>query len=130
MTRLHFELRKPCPGCPFLKDGPGVNPVRLRAGRVEEIWESTKHHGTTFQCHKTVDYSDPDDEGNEHPIDRGRPQHCIGAVIAGLNSGEGPVQTARVVAALGMDGLDLVRLHREQGDRVFSSLDEMLETAL
>jgi hypothetical protein len=115
-------MKRPCNECPFLKDGEGKNPVRLVPERVEEVWESTRHNGPSFPCHKTVSF---DDDG--HRRRSSNEALCMGAVLAGVKSGEGPHQLGRI-------HLRISRFTDEQLSEllplVFESEEEMMETAL
>lgn len=133
---MNFDLKKPCKSCPFRR---GEGAVRLTEGRIDEVWETATHSGGTFQCHNTIDYNESkfehegdDDVGVDRcpsadVVSKGTPQHCIGAVIAGLNSGEGPNQLARIMGRLGAIDIEAIE---KASDEVFSSKEEMLETAL
>lgn len=122
---MNFDLKKPCKGCPFRK---GEGAVRLTEGRVHEVWRSATHNGPMFQCHNTVDYDSSDFDDEElGVVSKGEAQHCLGAVIAGVNSGDGPNQYARVCAQLKL--LDVAAVEA-CADEVFSSEEEMLATAI
>lgn len=63
-----FDLRQPCVNCPFRK-GQGEL-FRLPKDRIMKIV-----NGPAFQCHKTVDYDNYDDERARQGD---RPQQCAG----------------------------------------------------
>ncbi|OCC05088.1 hypothetical protein BA190_09235 [Labrys sp. WJW] len=71
---------------------------RLPPGRLDEI-----QRATSFQCHKTVDYSD-----DECPSPGDKPQQCAGLMAVLHREGE-PNQIMRVaerLQALPLDELD------------------------
>lgn len=71
---MNYDLHHPCDGCPFLKEG-GVKHLHKR--RVHEIADAmATSQGSSFACHKTVDYSE--DGAGEHT--KGT-QHCAGALL-------------------------------------------------
>lgn len=53
-----FALNRPCGNCPFRTDTP---PFPLRTERKKQIADSLRE-GWAFVCHRTVNYSDRDDE--------------------------------------------------------------------
>lgn len=63
-----FDRKKPCSNCPF-RIGRG-SLFNLHAERLEEIRE-----GPAFQCHKTIDYDEFDDELLRQGSN---PQQCAG----------------------------------------------------
>lgn len=80
IMRNHFRLKKPCPNCPFRKEGA----IDLAPGRLESIIDQlSRDDWSTFQCHKTVHNEktggDWDDEGNYHAS--GQESMCAGAII-------------------------------------------------
>jgi hypothetical protein len=99
---MKFDLRRPCPGCPFRTD---VEPY-LRTGRVGELEDALLRQQSTFSCHKTVDYGraesedDPDDDQIAHYRPDAGEQHCAGALIL-LEKLERPNQMMRVCERLG-----------------------------
>jgi hypothetical protein len=109
-----FEMASPCENCPFLRD----HGVRLLPERVREIAGSMlRLDGGGFFCHKTVDYAH---DYGEVTADS---QHCVGALLFAQKHGK---ETAimRSARRLGWDPAAL-RGH----DRVFDSVEEMLEAA-
>ncbi len=65
---MNYDLRKPCPHCPFRTD---IRPY-LHQDRVEEIAEILRGSGS-FACHETA--------RSLHPDRRLPEQHCAGALI-------------------------------------------------
>lgn len=84
-----FERKRPCSNCPFRK-GMGSF-FRLPRARLDEIMD-----GPAFQCHKTIDYDQFDD-------DRARqgdtPQQCAG-LMAVLHAENAPNQIMQVALRL------------------------------
>jgi len=75
-----FKLRRPCPNCPFLKQGA----IELAPGRLDGIVETlVSDDHSTFHCHKTVHNGrtggEWDDEGNYAAS--GNESMCAGAMI-------------------------------------------------
>lgn len=95
---MKWDMAKPCADCPFRSDK--VFP--LMPGRAEEILDSIIDMQQTFPCHKTVDYSDEEDEyeGDCH-ISGSDEQHCAGATIF-LEKLECPNQMMRIAERLGL----------------------------
>lgn len=73
-----FDLKRPCVNCPF-RIGQGSR-FQLHPQRLEEIFEAT-----AFQCHKTVDYSNFEDEDARSGD---RPQQCAGLMAVLHRSGQ------------------------------------------
>lgn len=114
---MKFNLKKPCSGCPFLRDGHKA--VRLRnAHRVSEVWAAATSTGPTFACHKTVDY---DEEDLSRP--QSAQEHCLGAILAGIVSGEGPNQLSRIMLRLRV--IPPEAISDEKLKLVFDSEEEM-----
>lgn len=119
---MKFNLKKPCSGCPFLRHGDRA--VRLRnARRVSEVWAAATHAGPTFPCHKTVDY---DEEDLSRP--QSTQEHCLGAILAGIASGEGPNQLSRIM--LRLRGIPPEAISDENLKLVFDSEEEMAASVL
>lgn len=109
-----YGLTSPCDQCPFRRDVPGF----LREGSVREI--ETTLERAEFHCHKTLDYSgdEEDGEGRETP----RTKHCAGALIM-LEKMEAPSQMMRICERVDLykpDELDMAA-------PVFDDFDEMAE---
>ena len=86
-----LSLKKSCAGCPFSK---AETAVKLRYERREGI-AATLIQGTTFSCHKTVDYSNEDEPDTSESV------LCFGAASALHKGGYPPVQAERIAARLG-----------------------------
>lgn len=93
-----FGCKKPCPNCPFRKDGNGIglNEGRL-SGTLKAI--SSGEHGT-FHCHKTIEYSryanedylsDDDDSLTADREELMTRKHCAGAMAVSIMSGRLPM---------------------------------------
>lgn len=78
---MKFDLKRPCAQCPFRTD---IEPY-LRQSRVRELEHALVQKQQTFSCHKTVDYSEGDQEDEQEDEQEHRPapdeQHCAGALI-------------------------------------------------
>lgn len=104
-----YDLKRPCPGCPFLREGRDV--VRgLSEERLEEIVESEGG----FACHRTH----PDTGGPEG----GRVQECAGWLIYHLANGTAP-QVMRIAERLGM--IDEATL-LEHEDEVLAEFEDLV----
>jgi hypothetical protein len=89
---MKFELRTPCPKCPFRRD---VKPY-LRRDRAQEIADSLTRQQQTFPCHLTVEYGDDGEE-----IYGTHEQHCAGALII-LEAMNRPNQMMRIAERMGV----------------------------
>ncbi|MGH2941089.1 MAG: DUF6283 family protein [Solirubrobacterales bacterium] len=111
---MRFDLRRPCPNCPFRKD---CQPGWLGEARAEEIAGALLdgNPGATFACHRTVEH---DDEG-EH-VRHEDEQMCAGAMIL-VDSVGAPNQMLQVAERWGLrdpaqldpDAVELVLTTRE-----------------
>jgi hypothetical protein len=72
-----FEVKRPCKDCPFVK-GSSTN-RSLPPERLESIAHEVTHGGHFF-CHKTIDYSEERDNGeNFKPKEK---EHlCAGSIL-------------------------------------------------
>lgn len=70
----YFSLTKPCSQCPFRSD---IEPF-LTKDRAAEICRSLERK--SFNCHKTIDYSDEDIESDRREMGPDE-IHCAGALI-------------------------------------------------
>lgn len=107
---MDFDLKKPCPNCPFLNNIRGY----LRKARIRQI-EGSLVRGS-FPCHKTVEW---DSEGENTVNDREQ-HHCAGALIL-LEKLNRPSQMMRVMERIGC--YDRTKL--DMGAPVFDTFDEM-----
>lgn len=106
---MKFNLKKPCPKCPFRND---IKPY-IRAARVDEI---TRQPGI-FTCHETLEH----DEEGESCISEGS-SACAGFLI--LMEKEGQVnQMMRISERLGL--YDRNKLDMDAP--VYDSIDEMID---
>lgn len=87
-----FDMKRPCPGCPFRTD---IAPYLARR-RAAEIARALLDD-QSFHCHKTVDYRGEDGEGQV----TGDSQHCAGATIVLEKMGQ-PNQMMRISERLRM----------------------------
>lgn len=82
-----FKLKRPCVNCPFRK-GQGEL-FQLHPKRLTEIFE-----GGAFPCHKTVDYDEDEETGEEmHSMEQA--QQCAGLMALLWREGR-PSQIMRV----------------------------------
>lgn len=87
--------RNPCAKCPFRADVPNY----LRRGRRRDIYAATQR-GEDFYCHKTVDYSHENDDGETEP-DTSAASLCAGAMLLFTRDGYEPAgQLARIAVRL------------------------------
>lgn len=112
---MHFDLKKPCDDCPFLK----VGGIRLSLSRVDDIaGPMLSRAGQTFSCHKTVDY-----KRRRSRKRRELERHCAGALIFAQKNGN---QTTPMQIAERLGLYDpAVLMTAENVDAVFDNLDEM-----
>lgn len=97
---MRFDLRRPCPKCPFRKD---CLPEWLGERRAEEIAESLLGRpGATFPCHETTQH---DDEGDH--VQREDEQHCAGALLL-VEADGAPNQMLQIAERLGIRDPDLL----------------------
>lgn len=90
---MKFDLKRPCPHCPFRKDIPGF----LRRERASGIARDIAN-GSTFACHETT-VPDEWDEG-ELVADENS-QFCAGALLV-MEKSELPNQIVRISERLGV----------------------------
>lgn len=90
---MKYDLRRPCPHCPFRTDGEGY----LRADRAQEI-ATALARGAEFACHQTT-VECQDDEGDLTAD--ANSQFCAGALIA-LERAEAPNQAMRIAERLNL----------------------------
>lgn len=110
---MKFDLKRPCPGCPF---GTGPKSVRrLGEARAQEIVDALRGDAS-FSCHETVDYS------REKPRETHDTQHCAGAMIL-LEREERPNQMMRWMERVGF--YDHTKL--DMGAAVVADFDEFVE---
>jgi len=91
---MKYDLRKPCPHCPFRND---IKPY-LTPERVEEIQDGL--YRGTFACHDTTVCSDNGDDDGEM-VETKDSQHCAGALILKEKLGESS-QMMRIAERLGL----------------------------
>lgn len=70
----YFALTHVCKHCPFRTDQPNY----LNRERKEDI-AAALQRGEEFVCHKTVDYTDSDDDDGITTTDQDRSRACAGA---------------------------------------------------
>lgn len=120
-------MHAPCSNCPFLKKGG----IRLMSGRIRDLTRGLlSNPGRTFSCHKTTTVNEDNDEGDEegwadNVEDGPNAQHCGGALIFAEKHGHA-TQMMRIAERLGLYDPRKLKGH----DAVFSTVDEMLKTAI
>jgi hypothetical protein len=108
-----FDMKSPCPHCPFRTDVPGY----LTKARAAEIARALECDGT-FSCHKTVEHDEETGEG----YDTAKSQHCAGATIL-LEKLEQPNQMMRISERLRL--YDRTKLHMDAP--VFEDFGEFID---
>jgi len=99
---MRFNLRRPCPKCPFRTDIPGY----LTAARAQEIIEALfADDWAWFGCHETTEYVEDEETGlgDRQCVDS--TQQCAGSLILLLKLGRPNVAT-RMAGAMGLIDLD------------------------
>ena len=96
-----FKLKSPCANCPFRRgvgEMFGLPPERLEQIRREPA----------FQCHKTVDYGEDPETGEEVHAPGDKPQQCAGLMAVLRREGEDSqiMQVAERLGAASFDDLD------------------------
>lgn len=86
---MNFDLRRPCPKCPFRTD---CMEGWLSRGRAAEIAHSLTVEQAPFACHETTEAT-----GSTGPE-----RHCAGALLVLDRSGEPPGQLARIAERTGV----------------------------
>lgn len=115
---MRFDLRKPCPECPFTKTASYLNGERAR-----EIAEAVANDNRTFTCHKHLHGErEEDDEGDENYSPGRADQMCAGA-MAFVEKLKAPNQMLQIAERLGLR--DVERLLPESLDMVYDSIDAM-----
>ncbi len=119
---MHWDMKKPCDDCPFLK----VGGIRLRRARIREIAGGMLDiQGATFACHKTVEW----DEDGETEINTKSQKHCAGALIFAEKHGSAN-QSTRIAERLGLYDAHALMDNRDTVTSVFDTLRQMLRTAI
>lgn len=114
---MKFDLAKPCELCPFRND---LKRGYLREGRIVDIVRGLFRQESFF-CHKTVDYSDLDEEGESRSsVADLNVQACAGAEIFLMKQGTS-TQMGRLAERLG------VAKKLDEDAPVCGSLEEMLK---
>jgi hypothetical protein len=116
---MKFSMTVPCDSCPFRREGG----VRLTPGRAREIAKlMMDSQGGTFACHKSVDYSEEDEDGDSilGPDDL----HCAGALIFAEKTNSAGTQMMRISERFG--DYDSRKFTETSKALIFDSLSEML----
>lgn len=109
---MNYDLKKPCPDCPFRTDIK----TYIKAERAEDICESLLS-GKDFPCHKTTG---SDDEG-ETTVESNS-KMCAGAMIM-LEHMRRPTQMMRISERLGYYNHNLL----DMGSPVYEDTYEMID---
>lgn len=108
-----FDITRPCVDCPARK-GNGEK-YRMRRSRLESILEAP-----AFQCHKTVEYLESDDDDYaSRPGDR--PQQCAGMMAVMERSGR---RNEIMQVAIRLDELDPADL--DPRGESYDSIEDMM----
>lgn len=106
-----YTLTDPCADCPFRSD----KPFYLRPERADEIADSLRSNEGDFHCHKTVDYSGEDGQGQVAKKTR----VCAGALITMEKEGV-TTQAMRLGERLGFYDRGILNMDAP----VYDSLDQ------
>lgn len=109
---MKFEMKQPCPKCPFRSDIRAY----LRPERAREIADGLTRQQATFACHQTTEH---DDDGEYIP--GSEEQHCAGALIV-LEKMNRPNQMMRWMERIG--GYDRRKLKMDAP--VFATMREFI----
>lgn len=116
MSRDFFRMKTPCKGCPFRTD---VRPY-ISADRVREIFAAIIDRDNHFSCHKTVDYSHEDSEGETVP------QTCHSSVCAGAAILQEKIGRPSVMVRMGYALKSIPLDHLDKAAPVYDSPEDML----
>jgi hypothetical protein len=117
---MHFDLKKPCDNCPFLRKGG----IRLQRERVLEIANGMlDSQGITFPCHKTTVDSENEDGDL---VATAKSKHCAGALIFSEKQGS-HTQMMRIMERLRQYDAKALMSDKETVALVFDDVDEMIE---
>ncbi len=81
---MEYDLKTPCKNCPFRTDETRIT-FSCRE-RAEEIEEQAYRLG--FPCHLSSDYEEETAYSDGGFVEGEKTQHCIGAIIMYMKSGE------------------------------------------
>lgn len=119
---MHYDLKRPCANCPFLKEGG----VRLHPKRAEEIAEGMlSPQGHTFACHKTTVCQEHDD-GSSDMVETPKSRHCAGALIFAEKNGNA-TQMMRIAERIGWYDAKSLMSDQKVVASVFDDLEQMVE---
>ena len=110
-------LKRPCSNCPFTRRDEAV---LLHPNRRKDIGDALKA-GSSFSCHKTVDYSDAD-----RPV-QGESSRCFGAAAALHNGGDRPMALEQI--AVRLCGAPAPDYSGAPMDGTYSSVDDWVANA-
>lgn len=129
---MRFDLKKPCPECPFTRAAGGY----LTPERAREISQAVLYGNLTFACHKhlngTHDELHDAENGMAAYQPSGEDQHCAGALamydkLASTGTGHHYVANQMIQIAERFGLRDPERLDARSGDDVYDSVKEMAQ---
>jgi len=120
-SEVGWDLKKPCGDCPFTKAAPFHGGVAQSLVMYFDSIDSGKFAHT---CHKT----DMRPECDGPHTWKGKPQHCVGALLMLLKTGDGKDLQLPLLQAAEQGKIDLAALveQAKADDNVFT-LNELLE---
>lgn len=123
LSKMKFDLHRPCNLCPFVRGGLGLDRERARAlgGQIVDI-NGDGGRGV-FVCHKTGIT-----RGSGAIVEKldGSSQHCAGALIFAEKQ-NAPTQMMRIAERLRL--YDRHKLDKKSFKKVFDNLAEMISSS-
>lgn len=104
-----FDLKKPCGGCPFLKE----NNLRLSKRKKQKFVNDILKKEYAFVCHRTT---------KEYCGKEGKRNHCAGALII-MEKNQINTRVLRIAITLGGYNPDLLKLDSP----VFDNFQDFVE---
>ena len=113
---LDWSKKSPCHDCPFLKTSPFHEGIAVGAMAVADSIES---HTFAHTCHMTDNRSACDGPRNWK---KRKPQHCAGAILMMLKTGEGSDLQLPFLKAVSAGLVDIADMQKraDKDDRVFT----------
>lgn len=103
VDEIGWDLKRPCADCPFVRTSPAHEGV---AGSLPAYMESIESNQFAHSCHKTDMRPECDGPHTWH----GKPQHCVGALMMLLKTGEGMDLQLPLLQAAQEGKLDLAEM--------------------
>lgn len=120
-TEIGYDLKRPCQDCPFTRRAPFHSGV---AESIPEYIASIDMGRFSHSCHKTD--RRPQCDG-PHTWE-GKPQHCVGALLMLIKTGDGKDLQLPLLQAAEAGKIDLEALFElAKTDTEVFTLDEMIE---